>query len=652
MADDFRDSLMDAFVFETSQYLSDLENILMQAEKDDGSVTASISEIFRIMHTIKSSAAMMGFDGISQLAHATEDLFAYLRDHPEAAIDHQRLTDLLLDAIDAIKQGTQGDARDASPIIDSVRRFLSALQGTPATPPPAQAAPVAAPMPAPEPASGSSRQFRIYFKPNCQMVALRAFEIQNQLAKLADEISVYPENDSENEDEIIQEEGFLVTLHSSHSASELLSIIHKSPFVEDVHMDGDLPAPKPIAQPAPVEGEAEHAAPHANYISITTDKLDQLVDLIGELTIAEMEITQRIGDINEDGRASLTRLHKLIGEMQETILSTRMVPIRDTFTKMQRVIRDISRKQDKSVQLVIHGEATEVDRNTIESLNAPLVHLIRNAVDHGIEPEAERVALGKPPEGTISLGAYAEGRHVVISVADDGKGVDKQRLLDRALASGIITPADAERMTETEIFSLMLLPGFSTSDRVTEFSGRGVGMDVVSSVLRTLHGQVHIASTAGKGTEITLRLPLTMAIIDAFIVRIGDAICAIPIASATRILGARNHPPQMVNGAPAIVINGRCYRVLELRSLFAQGSDAAPEKGALILIKSDTHDFAVHVDDILDRQNIVVKPVPTLLKSIQGVSGCTILGDGKISLILAVEELFAAQTRREEAHDA
>jgi len=366
------------------------------------------------------------------------------------------------------------------------------------------------------------------------------------------------------------------------------------------------------------------------------------VDLVGEILILQMELAQSIEKKDhQKSENAVNKLKKLILTLQEATLSTRMIPLRETFLKMNRLVRDMCRKQNKEIEFVVSGEDTEVDRSIVENIGSPLMHIIRNSIDHGIEDEATRLMLDKPAVGRVELSAATEGRNVVITIVDDGAGFHTERIRQKAIESGFITETQALGMSNEELNSLVFMPGFSTNAEITEYSGRGVGMDVVNDSLKQMNGKVIVQSEPGKGTRIVMKIPLTLAIIDTIILRVGEETCALPISAVRKILYMDNGVPvRQVNGEDVVLLDGECYRILNLFDFYSYATRIPYEDGIMIVVNSDVQKYVVFANEILDRQDVVVKPAPVLFKSIRGISGCTILGDGKISLILDTDELL------------
>ena len=666
MSDDFQDSMMEIFVFETNKFLSTLEEILIQSEENGESVKNATPEIFRIMHTIKSSSAMMSLDHISKLAHKLEDLFFFIRENNPEQIDNARLTDLVLEGVDFIKTNMDGSVKDdPAEKIAGIELFLKVLKGeadpSASTEKPAESSTPKSDTTPTAKTDNAPMEFTVFFKADCRMLGLRAFEIQNKLKKASTHLFTDPEDVSAGED-TIKQKGLSVIMEGDAPFTDIRALILKSPFVERIQTGeskkASLPPPEKFApQPTPQPvGDPEQPSfndrrqdqkqdrrqSESAYANVEISKLDYLVDTMGEILVAHMELARAI-EQQDCEKSTLTSeaMKKLVLNMQEAALSTRMVPLKETFLKMNRIVRDMCRKQHKEISFITEGEDTEVDRNIVNHLSPPLMHIIRNCVDHGIEPEEERLAAGKPAKGIVTLSAQAEGRNVVITISDDGKGFDTQKILAKAVSSGLITKERAASMTEEDINALVFLPGFSTSKEVTEYSGRGVGMDVVNENMKIMNGKVIVRSRAGQGTKIILRIPLTMALIEALILKVGEETCAVPISSICEIfrVPAGDDSIRKVNGEDVILFRNECYKIINLFDFYAFAEQLSYSDGVMIAVKDDLKKFVLFAGEMDDRQDIVVKPAPAIFSRIRGISGCTILGDGKVSLIIDPSEL-------------
>lgn len=664
------ESLLDIYLYETAQNIEQLEQLILDSEAAGSFSPDALNEIFRLMHTIKGSSGMMAYGGITALAHAVEDLFDFLRENRPQRLDCAGLSDLVLSSVDFIKleldtvRGGGEPAGDPAGHIRAIRSFLSGLQQQAGAGAPCAPKAVAAGTRAPaalgqNPLPGQAQyEAAIWFTQGCGMENLRAFAIVHHLKELADHIRHVPQDLEGNDSaRLIQEQGFTVTFSSAKEPRQLQDYFMNTAFVRDLALTQAAAqgaaqgAPGPAADSAPANGIPAQAlcgqeparTAHQSFISVDVTKLDKLMDLMGELVIAEAMVTHNPEleglELNRFHKAA-RQLRKITGEMQDMVMAIRMVPLSATFHKMHRIVRDMGRQLSKEVTLTLAGEGTEVDKNIIEHISDPLMHLIRNAVDHGIEPPQERQAAGKPPMGQVLLTAQNAGSDILVTVRDDGRGLDREKILSKAQRLGLLAKPPAD-MTDREVYGLLFVPGFSTSEGVTEFSGRGVGLDVVVKNLEAVGGSASIDSANGKGTVTTLRIPLTLAIIDGMNIRVGNSLYTVPIASLRETLRARRKDivkdPQ---GNEMLLLRGACYPVLRLHRVFAVASEVTDlTQGILLVVEQEGGRLCLFADEILGQQAVVVKALPAYMRHIrkmEGLSGCTLLPDGSISLILNV----------------
>ena len=654
------DSFLGMFIFEASQLIEQLEQMILTSEGVQFFDQAAINEIFRIMHTIKGSAAMMSLQNISKLAHSLEDIFYYLREEKPEEINYADLSDLVLEGIDFIKAEVEQLAKDKisdgdeSEFIQRQKKFLTCLKNgdmKPATDSPA-----------------TSYKAIIYFEDGCEMENIRAFGIVHNLNKLVNEVSHIPENliDDNDSVNIIRTDGFVIYFKSELSYEILQQFFEQTIFLKDMelllwnenetseeqdsstvqarentHEIRTSDAAKNSKEAPEVERTSQSAVTQQSFISVSVSKLDKLLDLVGEMVISEAMVINN-PDLQEleliNFHKAAHRLNKISNEIKDMVMSIRMVPLSATFHKMHRVVRDMNKKLNKKVRLQVIGEETEVDKNIIEHITDPLMHLIRNAVDHGIETSQDRELSGKSKEGVITLEAKNAGRDVLIIVRDDGCGLDKERILKKAKESNLLH-AEAELMSDQEIFNLILHPGFSTKDSITEYSGRGVGMDVVARNIEAVSGSLSIDSVPGKGTSVTIKIPLTLAIIDAMNIMVGNSYYSIPTIFIRESFSLKESnlitDPE---GNEMIMIRGQCYPVKRLYKLFDITTNITNDAdGIFIMIQQEEKCTILFADKLIGQQQIVVKSLPRYIKNLskaKGISGCTLLGDGSISLIL------------------
>ena len=703
-----RDPMLDVFIFEANQLIDQLEEIMLETEKSGGLSEDSINEIFRIMHTIKGSSAMMAFNNISKLAHSVEDLFYFIRENKPQGLDISAICDLVLPASDFIKQEVakinEGGAADGDEtgMEAQIKAYLAQISGKPAEQPAARPA-VAGNSPekpaepaaedggaapaspeAAEAISGRKYIAVLRFEEGGQMENLRAYTIQRNLMEYATEVTTDPPDVINTPSEKILENGFTLYFATDHDESQIKALFEEALFLKsyelmsvdsfdeeprggkppqtpenapaDVPAAGE-PAPKastgPSAVPAPAHKPAgAKDAPRStklSLISVDVTKLDTLMNLVGEIVISESMVTKNpdLENLQLDRFSKAARqLRKLTDELQDIVMSIRMVQIAGTFQKMQRIVRDMSRKLGKDVEFVTEGDSTEVDKNIIDHLSDPLMHLIRNSMDHGVEPEEERLKKGKAKKARITLTAQNTGGDVMITVSDDGRGLDKARILKKARENGLLTKPE-KNMTDKEIYQLIMMPGFSTNDVVTEYSGRGVGMDVVRQNIEEVGGSVSIKSVEGKGTTITIVIPLTLAIADAMELSVGDCVFTMPITAIRESFRPKDNEIIYDNmNNEMIMIRGNVYPIIRLHQIFHIESQVTKlSEGILIMIEGDNKAACIFADQLIGEQQVVVKPLPQYLTHFQikdnGIEGCTILGNGNISLILNAKGLIS-----------
>lgn len=667
------DSLLDVYLFENMQLLDKLESVLLECEKKSGFSTEDIADIFRILHTVKGSSAMMNFDSIAGLSHALEDLFDFLRGHSSRWEDHQKISDLVFTSLDIIKaeiskiqMGGLPDG-DVSGIIKKVRDFHEVLTGRKPEPSASAASSSDAVPTGGTVLTGEEKGYKahVLFQKECKMENIRALGLVKSIESMCASIVTVPEDllGEHSDDEIISN-GLVVYILSSESQESLTKKIRETFFIQNFSID-ELDAEESVgifgAKPdeaQPNETETETAAvlktpetsgtAKQSYLSVNLAKLDMLMDIVGEIVITEATVTKnpKVLDLHlESFDKSSRQLHKLTEELQDIVMSIRMVPVSATFHKMERIVRDMSNKFGKKAQLEIIGEDTELDKNVLDNLSDPLMHLIRNCMDHGLESAEDRKQLGKAPVGTIRLEARNSGSDVLITVSDDGHGLNKDALIEKGIAKGLIKKPKAE-VSDKEAYGLIFAPGFSTKEQVTEFSGRGVGMDVVMRNIEKIGGSLSVDSTPGQGMSVVMQIPLTLAIIDGMQVSVGGSSYIIPLLSIRESFKPKKGDCFAdPSGREMIYIRGNCYPVIRLHEAFNIDTDITEfEQGILMTLETQSQTYCLFVDELVGEQKTVVKPIPVYitraLKGTKCLSGCTILGDGSICLILDINGLL------------
>ncbi|MGE5479029.1 MAG: chemotaxis protein CheA [Chloroflexota bacterium] len=428
----------------------------------------------------------------------------------------------------------------------------------------------------------------------------------------------------------------------------------ETPIMPDI--PEEVPPPAPV--PEPDTGKPEARAKSTGAVSsqsfqqlqrkdirVETSKIDKLFDLVGELITIESMVTKNpdLAGLNlPNFTKSASQLNKITRELQEITMSVRMMPLEGLFNKMKRLVRDVSLKMGKKVNLEISGQETEMDKNVIDEISDPLVHILRNSIDHGIESPEKRIAAGKPETGSLELRARYEGNEILIIVRDDGAGISREKALAKAEAKGLLTQA-ADKMTDKEIYSLIFEPGFSTAEKVTDISGRGVGLDVVKKNMEKLRGSIDVSSVAGSGSVFTLRIPLTLAIMEAMLIRVGEARYALPLLSVTESFRATNSSiTQTMDGLEIVRVRDEVMPVVRLHEFFGDAPDSERlEDGILIILESREKKVCMFADEILGQQQAVIKGLSDYIGKTPGITGCMILGDGSIGLILDIESIIS-----------
>jgi two-component system chemotaxis sensor kinase CheA len=678
--------MLDMFIFETEQNIVQLEQIILSSEKGNCFTPTAINDIFRIMHTIKGSSAMMMLNNISTLAHSMEDVFYYLREDKPQNVDCSTLSDLVLEGMDfikiemeKIKNGDQTDG-NSSMLTTSLKEFLSILtkeknNNTPEIKVETEKKQQYYIMQDKVITAIYNNRYKavIYFDEGCEMENIRAYTIIRNLKEITEEFYFLPEDiiDNDNSIEVIRREGFQIYIKSDYSYEKMQEFFMQTIFLKDLTLiqlenDDEFKEFKMTDQIVLQDNkikvpdldvrqiDEEHAEKNnhsivstQSIISVSVPKLDKLMDLVGEMVIAEAMVIQNpdLQGLELDNFQKAARqLNKITSEMQDMVMSIRMVPLSATFLKMHRIVRDMSKKLGKEVELEIIGEETEVDKNIIEHISDPLMHLVRNSLDHGIEPLEDRVAKGKSGIGTITLEAKNAGSDVLIIIKDNGRGLDKGKIYRKAKEKGFVYKSEDD-MPDKEIFNLILLPGFSTKDNVSEFSGRGVGMDVVAKNIETVGGSLAVDSIADKGTTITLKIPLTLAIIDGMNIKVGNSCYTIPTIAIKESfrpkLGDIITDP---DGNEMIMVRGKCYPILRLHEHYKIKTNVNNFiDGIIIMVEHDDKTLCIFADELLGQQQVVVKALPMYIQrfsKVGGLAGCTLLGDGSISLILDISGLI------------
>ena len=687
------DSVLEMYLYETNTLLEQLDNIMLAAEQADTLSQDDVNEIFRIMHTLKGSAAMMEYEPLMTIAHRIEDLFYLIRENTMDIVpeqDRPKLFDLLFRSIDYFRDEI-GKIEKGEPLSTNIDRFVETINmfidkikndgqvaGSSGEAPSAdQAAAQGCRTATVENApAGYPFALRVFLDEGCGMENLRAFMIVSDVRDSGTQFLYQPEDLESNtaRSPEIAENGFTMYFAAENERKAAIPLISDLGFVKTYQEIDAAPAPEAQRdekqEPAPEatgQTEPQKAAPAAgaeatsgkgsghqikqSLISVNLSKLDQLMAVVGEIVITETMVTaspdlRGIEDAKLDNfYKSARQLRKLTDELQDISMSLRMVPVSGTFQKMRRIVRDMGQKLGRKAQLSIIGEDTEIDKTIVDAISDPIMHIVRNSMDHGIEPDEQmRIDAGKNPVGEITLSAQNTGSEVIIKIEDDGMGVDCDAVLRKALRQGLASP-DVE-YSQREIMNFLMMPGVSTNQEVTEFSGRGVGMDVVKKNVETVGGVVTMTSEKGKGSCTTLKIPLTTAIMDGMEVRVGESIFTIPIQNIRQSFKVTEK--DIIHDAmQGEIINKmeEFYPVVRLYNVYGiEPQSTSINDGILVWVESSESSCCLFVDELLGKQQVVIKPLPSYLNNFKikdaGIAGCTILGDGNISLILDVTNLM------------
>ncbi|TCP12620.1 two-component system chemotaxis sensor kinase CheA [Crenobacter luteus] len=594
------DELLQDFLMESSELLSDVDNKLMELEKRPDDL-ALLNDIFRGFHTIKGGAGFLNVNAMVNLCHRTENLFDKLR-NGELQIS-AGLMDVILDATGSVREmfGALSQGRQPTDADPALIAALDAALAGQAIAPAAASAPAA-------PAPGTGPDWNALYQ-----------AVTPQAPAPAQPAAIAPAT-------------------SAPALAAPVAPAAAAPVAE----------PPKTAKPVAKSGGGGSSGQQENTIRIDTVRLDMVLNLSGEigltknrLTTLRTEILQ--GNTDQNTLRSLDeaigQLDLLVGDLQNAVMKTRMQPVGRLFQKYPRLARDLARQLGKEVELVISGEETELDKTMIEDLNDPLVHLVRNAVDHGIELPADRVAAGKKPQALVQLTAEQVGDHILIEITDDGRGMNADALRRKAIEKGLIDAETANSLDEKQCLQLIFLPGFSTKDQISSVSGRGVGMDVVRTNIQKLNGRIDINSIPGEGTRISISLPLTLAILPVLVVRACNQPFAVPLAMVREIIPIESGAIQEVSGRPTIVVRDEILPVRMLAGLLGWEPTQKPAFG--VLMQSAERSFILAIDSFVGRDDVVIKPLQNIRP--KGVAGATLSGDGSVVLVLDMEDLLSAE---------
>lgn len=658
MSIDAQDDILNDFMVESREILEALGQQLVELEQrpDD---TDLLNAVFRSFHTIKGGAGFLNLDALVDICHATEDIFNLLRQREKQV--SEPLMDQVLRVLDelnrmftALEQGQQPTPAPAALIA-----ALHALNVPDAGDPPAAVAP---PQPAAASSAGAPEGDVSDDEFEALMAALDSDEAspgaapaQTGAAGAEPEAGAATPPAAASDDEITEQEfdALLDELYGkgaapTSKAPEPAAAPEPAPKANA----RAAPAPEPAAEPSQA-AEAVARATNARAettVRVDTAKLDDIMNLVGELVLVRNRLSTLGGDLGEErlGQA-VGNLELVTADLQAAVMKTRMQPIRKVFGRFPRLVRDLGRSLDREVDLTTRGEDTDLDKNLVEALADPLVHLVRNAVDHGVESPEERLAAGKPRAGQVALSAEQEGDHILISIADDGRGMDPEALRRHAVTKGVLEEDAARRLTEQECFGLIFQAGFSTKQEISDVSGRGVGMDVVKTRIAQLNGSVEVDSKLGAGSTIRIKVPLTLAILPTLMVRVRERKFALPMSVVREIFELKDARSNVVDGRRTVMVReralplfvlGRWVQRLAGMGEEVDGADGTDGRGQVVTVTIGHQSVGFLVDEVIGLEEVVIKPLGAMLHGLPGLAGSTITGDGRIALIVDIPSLL------------
>ncbi len=620
--DEMKEIVQD-FLQEASEMLEGLDNYFVQLENNPEDRTL-LNEIFRTAHSIKGSAGFIGLNRIVEVAHHAENVLNQLRTGNMRA--EPAVVDIILESMDALKvlvnEVRTGEQADVD--IDGINMKLDLLlqwgEDTHSETPG-------------EEAGGADSEMAS---------AVREEKVLDTRAMPKEEASL---------EESSLPETSVVPPPLPPPPPSPPPVSHPGPQVVRPASSREEAQNAEAGSPKGAEGGGGGEADQTIRVEIS--RLDSVMNLVGELVLGRNRLVKLSGDIDgvtdferriKEVAEAISQLNRVTTDLQTAVIKTRMQPIKKVLGKFPRMVRDLSRKMGKSIRLELSGEETELDKSVIEEIGDPLVHIIRNSIDHGIEMPDDRIAQGKDPEGVVRISAYQEGNSIVIEISDDGRGIDAEKIRRKAVEKGIITEADAMRLTDSEAVNIIFMPGFSTAEKVTDVSGRGVGMDVVRTNINKINGSVEISTQKGAGSTFTIRLPLTIAIIQALMVTIGPETYAIPLASVVETVKITEKDIKTLSGSEVLNLRQQVLPLIRLRDEFKvphQGDGTGiPEGQYVVVVQVGSKNLGLVVDRLPYQEEVVIKSMGQILSGIRGLAGATITGDGRVVIILDVGEIL------------
>ncbi|MEX1201208.1 MAG: chemotaxis protein CheA [Methylophaga sp.] len=659
MALDTDDEILQDFMVEAEEILDGLNEqlVALESQPQDSDL---LNSIFRGFHTIKGGAGFLSLDAMVALCHKGEDVFNLLR-QGERQVDADMMDTFLkvLDSLNAmfaeLKSGEYPQAADPA-ILSQLAAYLEAdaADAAPAAP--------AAPEPEPEPVSKAPAEADSAGGDDITDDEFEALldQLHGNAApgmKNPPPVAEPPETAAASDDEMTEAEfeALLDELQGKKQAPGTPVSKTAEPAKAETVKAVDSPPPA-AEKPADISNQDKTSAPAKaapppaeTSVRVDTARLDEIMNMVGELVLVRNRInTLEAAFENEEMAKAVNNLAVVTADLQSAVMKTRMQPIKKVFGRFPRVVRDLARSLKKDINLELRGEETDLDKNLVEALADPLVHLVRNAVDHGVEMPDVREAAGKPRTGNIVLAAAQEGDHILLTIADDGAGMNPEVLRRKAVEKGMMDEEAASRLTESECFALIFAPGFSMKQEISDISGRGVGMDVVKTSISKLNGVIDIQSELGKGTTLSIKVPLTLAIMPTLMVMLGDQIFAFPLVSVNEIFNLDLRKTNTVDGQQTVLVRNKALPLFYLRKWLTNHFDdsAKPATEHVVIVNVGTRKVGFVVDQLIGQEEVVIKPLGALLHGTKGLAGATITGDGRIALILDFPELMTAYAHR------
>ncbi len=658
--DDMRE-ILDEFLIEADEILEQLDQDLVELEENPNDKEL-LNKIFRGMHTLKGGAGFLNLTSIVEIAHKIEDIFNKLR-NDELQLNSEMM-DVILEGIDKLKEGLERlKEEDEIPDEDEVKEIVKKLEAILEGKNPNEVSSNNQNEQSKESNSQDFEEFEFVEGVDEDIKELIKKFGAKDLAELLEDIILLAPDERpplevvEKLEKLIEEGKDIKDLIRPKKKEEKQEEKKEEPQQASQQQPQKQEETKPAKTTQPVKKEEQKKVEKKkksdkkeDVIRVDVERVEVLMNLVGELVLDRNRIVKLASSLtveqNKKDESTLEELieaingmSRTVSDLQDAVMKLRMQPVKKIFSKFPRIVRDLAKKLNKKVQLILEGEDTEIDRSILDKLEDPLIHLVRNAIDHGIEPPEERVKMGKPEVGTIKLGAYQEGDRIIIYIEDDGRGIDPEKIKQKAIEKGLITPEQAANMSDKEAFELIFLPGFSTAEQVSDVSGRGVGMDVVAATIHALRGNIEIESQPGKGTKIIMKLPLTVAIIRTLMVAVNDRIFAIPLFSVVEIVRYKPENVKKVGHFKSLMLRDEVYLLFTLNELFE--IEDKKEKEFVVIVKVGEKNIAIAVEELFGEEEIVIKPLGELLEDVKGIAGATITGDGKVVLIVDPNSLIS-----------